>query len=164
MLHWVQLPAGYGPYMVFILTVLRYIKRRTFSISKTSHSTGIRIAQETVGFLMDLTLCRRDAEILRISITNGRFHGRTCTSSPQAQLQPQDNTNATTNYPDPNHIQVLVIGAQVNSVYDQTASSPVTLIPNGDIVAGQAVQSVSGNGLFTSLYLPVADTYHDKCD
>jgi PKD repeat protein len=62
-------------------------------------------------------------------------------------------------YQYPDHVQVLVIGAQVNSVYDQTANSSVTLIPNGDIIAGQAVQTVSGNGLFTSLYLPVADTY-----
>ena len=71
---------------------------------------------------------------------------------------PADATDVV-DYPYPDHIQVLVIGGQVTSVYDQTTSSPVALIPNGDLVAGQAVKIVSGNGLFTQLYLPISDTY-----
>ncbi|NVN92514.1 MAG: PKD domain-containing protein [Desulfuromonadales bacterium] len=71
----------------------------------------------------------------------------------------QANAPDVSDYPYPNHIQVLIIGAQLNSVYDQTTSSSPTLVPGGDVITGQAVQTVSGDGLFTTLYLPATDTY-----
>ncbi|MGO9951244.1 MAG: PKD domain-containing protein [Dissulfurispiraceae bacterium] len=151
------IPSSYGPYMsIYIDNTSLYETTQHFPYQITSNTTGIRIAGGDAWNFGFMSSGCGDSQNIYNQWT---VPWSTCTSSSQAQLQPQDNTNQTTDYPYPDHIQVLVIGAQVNSVYDQTASSPVTLIPNGDIVAGQAVQSVSSNGLFTSLYLPVSDTY-----
>jgi len=80
-----------------------------------------------------------------------------CVTSQSAMAQ--DAATDIVDYQYPDHITVLVIGAQVDSVHDQTTNSSVTLIPNGDIISGQAVKTVSSNGLFASLYLPATDTY-----
>ena len=85
-------------------------------------------------------------------------------SGDNPQAGPFGGPNDEVDYPYPAHIQVNVIGAQVTSVYDQTTSSPATLVPNGEIKTGQAVKSVSGNGLYTVLYLPAADTYQIQAE
>ncbi len=155
---WGTMPDGYGPYTgIYLDSTANYTQYIPYI--QTLQSSGTRETQQTGWTLYRLTFVPSGCGDSQNIYNQWTIPWAPCASSPQAELQTQDNTDATTNYPDPNHIQVLVIGAQVNSVYDQTLSSPVTLIPNGDLVAGQAVQTVSGNGLFTSLYLPVADTY-----
>ena len=72
-------------------------------------------------------------------------------------LQAQEQAEPPVDNPTPDHIRVLVVGAGIDSVTDSATSQLVYPIPNGEIVAGQAV--ITAGTLVSILYLPADGTY-----
>ena len=62
-------------------------------------------------------------------------------------------------YPYWNHIEILGIGGSIDQVMETTSWYNVPLIPNGEIVSGQAVIYTTTAGIFNYIYLPVDKTY-----
>ena len=67
--------------------------------------------------------------------------------------------NSQINYDYNNHIEILIIGAEINSVQYNDSHLPVTLIPNGEIKNDNATIIRSGKSFFTHLYLPANSEY-----
>jgi hypothetical protein len=59
----------------------------------------------------------------------------------------------------PDHISIQLIGGKVEDVSLKDTGEPINLIPNGEIVPGQAVVETTASGMFNYLYLPVDRAY-----
>ena len=67
--------------------------------------------------------------------------------------------NSPLNNINPNYIEVLLIGAKIDAVYEKDSGTVVNLIPNGEITNGQSVILTSGDGVSSLLLLPAEKTY-----
>ena len=57
------------------------------------------------------------------------------------------------------HIEILIVGASINQVLDNSNEQKIQLIPHGEINEGKSVINTSANGIFQCIYLPAQKTY-----
>jgi hypothetical protein len=147
---------GYGPYLEWYVpnTSLYQVTGNTFSVVSESDGNGWHLSPEhSLDGLPGFLSASGDSQ--RIYNISGAVAARASLST----RSPQSDNAQGIAYPYPGHIKVLLLGGSVDAVYEYASGVPVALVPDGEIVPGQAVSQSSTGGIYNFLYLPADKTY-----
>ncbi len=161
---WGSAPEGYGPYLEW------YIENSSdydFSLDHNEGTKFVRYIDEDNG-----RGCFIDGEMkyelkwwpqyLKNDGDSQNIYGskntRSYTSGSRKSVK-QNSENDPIAIDHPDHIEIQIIGAEIDEIVRVDSGLPVTLIPHGDLIAGQASMETQMGGIFHFIYLPVEETY-----